>query len=372
MMLQTAMPLLAVDLHASYVLLGTIGWVAQAIRTPFCITSGHISERLGRTRIIVPAALVAAVMIALHSQAKSPAMVMVLYSIALASIGMFYPPLQALIGDVSQRGELRKNLGMFNVGWCVGGAITAAVAGPLVKHSLSVVFYVGAICCVVAAGLVLSWRAKPVPHDADEEDQTSLNQNYGPLLLICRMGHFVGFFGYSVIRILFVKLGRSTFLWTRPTVALVCAALLCGLGVGILLSNASPWWRGKLWPQVLAQSIMFLAAAGTALVSSPAMSFLRIPAMIGGLFFAFGAAQSITYTGALYYGLSDSKRKGANTGIHEAIVAGAAASGCLFGGIAAQKIDAYAPFVLLGGLALVCLIATCFVWARRPAQAVSP
>jgi len=368
-MLQTAMPLLAVDLHASYVLLGTIGWVAQAIRVPFCISAGHISEVTGRARIIVPAALIAAVMIAAHSLAASPKMVMVLYAIALASIGTFYPPLQALIGDVSTKGELRKNLGMFNVGWCVGGAITAAAAGLLVKHGLNSVFYTGAACCVVAAILVLTWRAETVAHDPEEEDGVQSDGNHEPLLLICRFGHFVGFFGYSVTRILFVKLGRSTFHWDKSTVALVCAGLLCGLGVGILLSNTSPWWRGKLWPQLLAQAVMFLSALGVSLVSSPVLSSLRMPIVIACLFFAFGIAQSVTYTGALYYGLSSRKKKGANTGIHEAIVAGAAASGCLFGGIAAQKTSAYAPFVLLAAIALVALVLTCLVWARRPVLA---
>lgn len=369
-MLQTAMPLLAVDLHASYLLLGTIGWVAQAIRVPFCITSGRISERLGRTTIIVPAAIIAAATIAAHAHARSLTTVMVLYSIALAAIGSFYPPLQALIGDVSRPDELRKNVGMFNVGWCVGGAITAAIAGLLVKQSLSTVFYVGAGCCTMAAILVLSWRARPVAHRAEDEDANS-GEDYCALLLICRMGHSVGFFGFSVIRILFVKLGRTSFLWTKPTVAFVCAAFLCGLALGILMVNASPWWRGKLWPQVLAQSVMMFSAAAVALLSSPVLSFLRSPASVGALFFAFGMAQSITYTGALYYGLSCGGSKGTNTGIHEAIVAGAAAAGCLFGGIAAQKTDAYAPFVLLAGLGLICLLATGFVWARRPQRAVS-
>lgn len=370
-MLQTAMPLLAVDLHASYLLLGAIGWVAQAIRMPFCITSGHISERLGRARIIIPAALVAAAMIAAHSFARTPAAVMVLYSIALAAIGSFYPPLQALIGDVSQPRDLRKNLGMFNVGWCVGGAVTAAIAGMLVKRGLSTVFYTGAVCCVVAAVLVASWRAKPVVRHADDESPALANADSAPLLLICRMGHFIGFFGFSVIRILFVKLGRTSFMWTKPTVALVCAALLAGLAIGILMVNASPWWRGKLWPQVLAQSVMLLSAAGVALTSSPVMSFMRFPVTIGAFFFAFGVAQSITYTGALYYSLSSREGKGRNTGIHEAIVAGAAASGCLFGGIAAQRIDAYAPFVLLAGLAAACLLTTCVVWARRRERVAS-
>lgn len=369
--MQTAMPLLAVRLGASYVLLGTIGWVAQLIRTPICFTSGHLSERVGRARIIVPSAMVCAATLVMLSRATSTTQVMILYAVAMAAIGAFYPPLQALVGDASETGQLRKNLGMFNVGWCVGGAVAAGLAGLLVKGGLGLLFLVGSGCCIVAAVLVLTWRGKPVSHAAEEEDSSSVGEDFGPLLLIARMGHFAGFFGFSTIRILFPKMGVNSFMWTEKTVAEVAAVFLWGLGIGIIITNVSPWWRGKLWPQVAAQCAMLASALGVALVCSPALSSLRSPGMIGALFFMFGMAQSVAYTGALYYGLSSRKGKGTNTGIHESLVAAAGVSGCLLGGIAAQKITVYAPFVLLAGLAFICLVATAFIWARRPERAAS-
>lgn len=98
----------------------------------------------------------------------------------------------------------------------------------------------------------------------------------------------------------------------------------------------------------------------------PMMSFARFPSLLGLLFFVYGVAQSISYTGALYYGLSSRKGKGTNTGIHESLVAAASVSGCLLGGIVAQKVALVAPFLLVAGLASASLVATCFVWARRP------
>lgn len=370
-LMQTAMPLLAVQMGASYILLGTIGWVAQLIRMPICFTSGHLSERVGRARIIVPSALVCAAMLVALSRATSTTQVMVLYAVAMAAIGAFYPPLQARVGDASEAGQLRKNLGMFNVGWCVGGAVAAGVAGLLVKGGLSLLFLTGAGCCCMAAILVLTWRGKPASHAADEEASSPVGEDFGPLLLISRMGHFAGFFGFSTIRILFPKMGVNSFGWSEATVAQVVAVFLWGLGTGIIVTNVSPWWRGKLWAQVAAQCIMLVSALGVALVCSPVMSSLRSPAMIGSLFFAFGMAQSVAYTGALYYGLSSRKGKGTNTGIHESLVAAAGVSGCLLGGIVAQKIAVYAPFVLLAGLASICVLASAFTWARRPERAAS-
>jgi MFS family permease len=385
-MLQTAMPLLAVSLGANYMMLGALGWVAQSIRTPVCLTSGHLSERVGRSAISVPSAVICAVMMVIVSRAQSPWQIFVPYAVALAAIGAFYPPLQAMIGDVSSLGQLRKNLGMFNVGWCVGGAMAAWIAGMLIPAGmkavkravepssgagLSTVFYVGAVCCVISAVLILTWRAKRAAHPAAEDESGAVQDagdDFGPLLPISRMGHFVGFFGYSVVRILFPRLAITTFGWSGPTVAKVIAVFLWGLGVGILLTNVSPWWRGRLWPQLTAQFAMLASAAGLALVCLPASTAAQTPVVVGALFFVCGMAQSISYTGALYYGLSSRKGKGTNTGIHEALVSSGCVSGCLIGGIVAEKISVVAPFVVLAGLAGAAMIATGAIWARRPAS----
>lgn len=387
MLLQTAMPLLAVRLGASWIMLGTIGWVAQAIRTPICFTSGHLSERVGRAAIIVPSAPVCAFMIWAMAGVESLPLLLVLYAVAMASIGAFYPPLQATVGDVSQVGQLRINLGAFNIGWCVGGAVAAWTAGWLVASripallgvgGLSLLFYAGAGCCILAAILYLTWRAKPVPHvsstaeqDAVEGQPGAIGTEFASLLLISRMGHFVGFFGYSIVRILFPKLGISAFGWSEATVAKVVALFLWGLGAGILLTNLSAWWRGKLWPQLAAQCVMLACAVAIALLCLPLMAFARFPYLIGLLFFIYGVGQSISYTGALYYGLSSRKGKGTNTGIHESLVAAASVSGCLLGGIVAQKIALVAPFVLTAALAGLSVAATCYVWVTRPERAVS-
>ena len=349
--LQTAMPLLAVRLGASVMLLGTIGMVAQAVRLPICFTSGHLSERLGRAAICVPAACLCALGCGFLGLAKSNAQVMVLYTFAIASFGAFYPPLQAMIGDVSERGQLRKNLGMFNVGWCVGGAVTALGARWLIGAGLASLFYVAAGMNLLAGMLVLTWRRgatrRPVASDAPESEP---GDDYGSLLLVARMGHFISFYGYGTIRILFPKVAISQLHWSEATVATVVAQLLVGLGAGILVCNAAPWWRGKLWPLVMAQLVMCACAAS--------VLWTRTPVLVGAAFFGFGVAQSTVYTSALYYGLSGRKDRGKNAGIHESLVAAGGISGCLFGGIVAQKIALSAPFGLLACLAGACVVAT--------------
>lgn len=357
-LLTVAMPLLAVQFGASWMLLGTIGWVAQIVRTPVCFTAGPLSEKVGRAKLIIPAACICGASIAALSFARTNTHIIILYTIAMASIGAFYPSLQALIGDVSERGQLRKNIGMFNVGWCVGGATAALIGRWLVAIGLSKVFIIGGISSAFAAVLVLTWPHKPAAHTPENQDtESATGEDYGPLLLISRMGHFTGFFGASVIRVLFPKLALETLHWSQSTVVTSVALLLWGLGIGILIINISPWWRSKLWPQIAAQAIMMISSLGVLFSSSPYI--------LSALFFGFGVAHSVAYTGALYYGLSSRKGRGMNTGIHEGLVAAGSVLGCLLGGIVAQHIAMIAPFVLLSALAGCCIPVSAVLWAKR-------
>lgn len=366
-LVQTAVPLLALRLGASAILLGTIGWVAQAVRLPICFTSGRLSERVGRTRFIIPAALVIAAASIGLARSQSTTQVMVLYTVALACIGAFYPPLQALIGDVSRRGELTKNLGSFNIGWCIGGAVAAIGAWWLVAIGLAETLYVAAVGFVVTAVLVAFWhRATSARTDQEEQAAAAAPQDTGPLLIIARAGLFTGFFGFAVIRMMFPKLGISLG-WTESNVAMVVAWVVVGQAAGMLATSASPWWRGRLWPQVMAQVMMLVSGLVICVTSSAVV--------MGGAFFCAGAALSVAYTAALYHGLSARKAMGKNSGTHEALVAAGGISGCLLGGLVAQGISLRAPYALLAVLAVVCLAVTAMLAgaaSRKAAETIDP
>lgn len=360
--MQTAVPLLALRFGASAILLGTIGWVAQAMRLPVCFTSGRLSEKVGRTKVIVPAALIFVCVCILFSFARSTNQIIILYAVAMAAIGGFYPPLQALVGDMSQRGQLTKNLGSFNIGWCVGGAVAAVAARWVIGASLVFAFYAAAVGGVIAAVFVLLWRRASNSREPVEQEEAAAvpAENSGPLLIIARMGHFTGFFGYAAIRILFPKVGVSALHWSESRVAAVISLVLVGQAIGILGTNISPWWRGKLWPQLAAQFGMLMCAL--------VIVFSASPLVLGTAFFGYGVAMTVAYTAALYHGLSGRKDRGRNTGIHESLVAAGNIAGCLIGGLVADKISLAAPYVVVACLAGLCLITTGVLWRRYMVQ----
>lgn len=345
--MQTAVPLSALRFGVTNVQLGAVGWVAQAVRLPVCFISGRLSEKIGRSTITVPAAFVLAIICIVLARSGSYVEIIIFYTLGMAAIGAFYPPLQALIGDVSRHGELTKNVGVFNIGWCVGGAFAALSAGILIGIRLSLAFYAAALCGLAAGLSIMLWQRGRAIRPQSSPIDINVVDNSSALLLIARMGHFTGFFAFAIIRILFPKLGVSLG-WTKSEVAIVVAMLLVGQAVGILSANASPWWRGKVWPQLTAQAAMLVSAVGMAIVESPIIFAL--------CFLVSGAALGIAYTAALYHGLSTGKNLGINTGIHESLVAAGNIFGCLIGGFAAQHISDRAPYALIAFLAVGCLL----------------
>lgn len=344
------MPLLAIQFGASAMLLGATGAIAQALRFPLCLISGRLSERVGRTKVMVPAGI-ALILSALGLVvATSNYHVVPLFALALMSIGAFFPPFQAMICDVSQPGQLRKNLGAYNIGWCFGSAGAALCAPLVIRHSgLDALFGGGAAAAVIALVLVVAWGRHSTRHIQDTDSPATPVVYPSYMLFIARMGHFVAFFGQATIRILFPRLATEL-KWSKPEIAGVIAMLMVGQAIGVAVTSISPWWRGKLWPQLAAQAVIMVTGVTTACVTSPTL--------FGLCFLAIGVALTVAYTAALYLGMSGRTDVGRNTGIHEGLVAGAMVAGSLLGGLVAQFISLRAPYMLLAILAAAAIVTT--------------
>ncbi|MHB1000524.1 MAG: MFS transporter [Armatimonadota bacterium] len=352
----TSLPLLAIRFGASAWFLGMLGWIPQAARLPFCSLSGRLSDKIGRTRVILPAvgfALLACLGLTL---VKNNTQALIVNIFLLISVGMFYPSLQALIGDHSPRGELRKNLSFFNMGWTVGGSVCGLAAGYLFAARVGLPFLGGAVLLCALIVLVVKWSREPIT-GAFEADSTSTQADDSPgaLLFIARTGHFLGFFGYSLIRNIFPKLATDLHM-SEGSIGLVIGMILVGQATGMFISSAGPWWRGKLWPLILSQSMMLIA--GTAIF------FTDSKLLFGAAFFLQGMSLGISYTGALYYGLQARTNMGRSTGIHESLVASAIILGSLMGGTTAQFISLRAPYITFACIAAVAITTSLIIWHR--------
>jgi len=354
---QTALPLVAIRLGANPWFLGMLGWTAQTVRLPCTIGSGLLSDKIGRTRVIIPACMLGVLACAGFAMARSMGQLLLFYIIMSAAVGLFYPALQAFIGDHSPQGELRKNLSWFNAGWTVGGSVCALAAGVLLERWSGLPFVLASALAFITILLVMAWsRTKLTSHALPSEELQAVAPpvaGQGSLLVIARMGHFLGFFGFAMSRLQFPKLATELRM-SEKTIALLVGTMLVGQALGILAGNISPWWRGKLWPQLLAQGMLVASGIAVYLVFSPFM--------FGAAFLIQGTGLGIAYTGALYYGLQARTNMGRSTGVHEALVASGNIAGSFLGGLTAQFINLRAPYITYAGLCLIAAVASIFLW----------
>ena len=110
---QVSLPLVAIRFGADPWFLGMLGWTAQTVRLPFTIGSGMLSDRIGRTRVIIPASVLGVVACLGFAASGTRYQLLLCYILMSLSVGAFYPALQAFIGDHSPKGDLRKNLSWF-------------------------------------------------------------------------------------------------------------------------------------------------------------------------------------------------------------------------------------------------------------------
>lgn len=346
---QTALPLVAIRFGASALFLGTLGWAAQAVRLPCTIGSGLLSEKIGRTRTIIPAAVLGSLACAGFAIARNNHQLLIFYMMMSAAIGLFYPALQAFIGEHSPKGELRKNLSWFNSGWTIGGAVCALSAGFLLTLAKPLPFALASLAAFCTIPLIVIWsrtKVSPAVQVVDDPMSAPASDGPGPLLFIARMGHFLGFFGFAMWRLQFPRLAKFGLHMDEKTIGLLVGILIVGQATGIFIGNAGPWWRGKLWPQLLAQTMLVVAGV--------TVFFVRSPLLFGLAFLVQGSGLGIAYTGALYYGLQARTNMGRNTGLHEALVASGNITGSFIGGATAQYLSPRAPYITY---AIICAVA---------------
>jgi len=356
----TAVPFLAVRLGASRMMLGMIGTVSMLASLPFTFTSGRLSEIIGRKRLIVPAAaLVAAASFALL-YARSPVEVMIAYSLAAVFCACYFPPLEAMIGGISRPGELAGNMSQFNLGWCIGRLIGGFLVLWLIGVDLTYCFYAGAALAIVPAFLGAIYRSEHAIQEELPDDHPSRGARHVVLLSITRISNFVAFFALTVASVLFARFGKDLG-WSEPRTAAVVVMLSVGMGVFMIVTSVSPWWKGKLWPMIATQS--------TLVVSAVCIVFSSSPILMGVMFFFLGGCAAVTYAAALYQSLTSRQDLGTNTGIHEMLIVLGALCGSLLGGAVAQLFESNrAPYVLIAVLATLGVVVSLWLWTRNAAQ----
>lgn len=342
---------------------GVLGCAGALGYSAGCLVFGPLSEKTGRRKLALAGA--AGVSVCTAALAFCPSFrVLVALSVAKRfAISMFWPAVMAWMAEASSPKQFGRNLGVFNMSWCVGGMLGSASAGrlgmwaahgagrfnPAAPYLLS-----AALGAVLFLFLCLFDPRAPRREPAVVEPMDPFRARL--FLAKAWIAHFAL---YSSMALTVFMLPR---LAARPGIGIDAAgqslvhavrSLACLAGFAAMLTTRH--WHFRFYPIYGA-----LALAGTGLALTGA----------GNGFAAFAAGQSLLgfavgvgYSVSLFYSLGLPKTKGKGSAAHEALIGLGNAAGPALGGGAAYLVgNARAPF--FAGLAPVILAAAAATMIR--------
>ena len=361
-----SIPYLVMDLGGNQAQIGVISTIFVVAQLPIFFIIGKLVNKFGKFPMIYCGAAIITAFILFTGYSPKLYILTVLASLGFLGHAIFYPSLQALMGDYSSNENRPRNVGIYNMGWCFGSAFVGVSRSYIVEifNSINSLLYAGFICGIICIILVtvnyfmLKNKAKQVAGEEIEEPTPHNNNIY---LLIGRLGLFVGFLSHGAYNYILPKLLREKG-WSDPIILQVTGMFLIGQAVGVILCAFWKFWRERIYPQVLA-NIVFLVSALIVVLLIQTDLFKTIVTkeniLLCILFLMCGFSMAVCYTMALFHAVSsDKKERPKNTGFHEGIVAGGIVVACLIGSVGGKLFDltGFVPFKLLCFYFIMCWV----------------
>jgi MFS family permease len=345
------MPLLAISLGADSLDLGVLGTVSTAVYTAFALLFGRLSDRVGRATLVVAAPFIYSGAILCAGFSKTWQMLILIYAITAVAMALLWPAYMVLVAEAAPRGRLAGQIAAYNVAWCSGlvignsaGGMLAGKLAPLPLYAASALSAgVGLVLATMnRGGLFSGQRTGGAP---DGELPVPAGQVW-LLLGVCWCAMFASVFGMSILRMLFPKLAVDLG-FAPAAIGLMLAALTAGQAVAFIALGLGHWWRYRLGPLIAAQCASVLAYV--------VIAFTRSGAAFALAFALIGACGGLAYSAGYYYGVNRALRRGAFTGLHEAILGAGGALGPLIGGLLAREVGARLPYLTAAGVVAVAM-----------------
>ena len=358
-------PASAADLTDNNLVIGSCGVIFLSSRVILQLAFGRLSDYVGRKKLIITSLAVFSIsLIPLVAASSIP---LLLVSFLLAGLGnsLFWPVLQAWIGDDVEGASLIRSLGVYNIAFSLGLAVGALVSGYLQMLSFSAAVSLTLVLIIISFILILSRPA----HSSRKLRELSAADNHGiserrdPVFLpIAYAANFASWMGVGVMRFLFVEFAQQRGIPTSRFGAIIFCFYF-GMSIFFATLRKFHFWQYRLAP-ILAAQIIGIFGFSVIGISGSELIFAA------GLFL-FSCTVATTYFSSLYYGLDGRIDKGTKSGLHETILALGMVAAVIIGSVLAEKISMRAPYFLISALVLTSMIAETILFAkkRRPRHA---
>ncbi len=375
-----AIPFKVLDLGGGPVALGLVPAIGALTYIVFTLISGRVSDRVGRTRLCL-AGNVLLILFALQAY-RCDDLTQLLLLMPLMGLGkaLYWPVVQATVGDISGPTRLERNIGHFNVAWSSGKAFGFLASGLLLSgFGFRTTFTAGAGLVVLAFLFLPRGKIEPATTTPLAGEDGTPAGDSTPAEARAQ----------TVADLAVPELTRRTFRH------MAWLANLAAYGAAAVLASHLPKWFAHLgWDEkrfglflaliFLTQTLSFLLLAGKVRFAYSA-SRLILPQVVAGLVLAvlpwfgglgwylaaaplLGFAFGISYAGSIYYSLHTVSGKGMKAGIHESLIGVGGFLPPLLGGLAARVGDWLgAPYLLAAATIALALLAQILIW--RPLRA---
>lgn len=353
-------PLVALQLGATYDDLGMIGAVGAAIYSLCCLFSGRLADRFGYRYVMACATGLVGFVYVGYLFVGHIWHLMALAGLMSVSIAHFWPPLQAWLGRGKSRQHLLKDLGRFNVAWSLGFVIGPMVGGIMFETQPDSAFWLGIGLMIVMflAFIFLHIHEQEDVLETETIDAMPLARLFLPMAFIA---NFATFFSIGTVRSLFPKL--ATDLGISPG---ILGGLMALIGLAQLTAfyfmSRTDRWQFKRMPLIIAQMLACVGLLFLTLGTHPVVFALGL-LMVGIL-------AGVTFTVSIFYSLFTQSPGGRRTGFHEAIVGSGFLFGPLLGGGVGEYLGARAPYGLAIGVIVGAVVIQCFMQTELKQDAV--
>lgn len=349
-LIMAAMPFRILDLGGGGLALGmtaAVGAVAYIVAAP---VAGRLSDRWPRRRLagLGATALVGCAMAAWLVQRLD--LLVALQLLMGLGKALYWPPVQATLGDLSIPADRGDVLGRFNVAWSTGKGLGFVAGGLLLAHAGFEAAYLAGAASVVAAAACLPYRpASPAPTTPPDPLAPPTTPLPAGFLAMSWLANTAAYAGFGILTYHLPQyIGQQG--WQADTYGWFMGIVLVSQTLMFLWMwrrGSRPWSPLRLWWPQLAAALALAWLPGW----DGSVALLLTAPLIG-------LGCGVSYQASITASLADAGTRGRHAGVHEGLIgAGGFAPPLLAGVLVRSGASLAAPYVLAAGLMVLALIA---------------
>jgi len=358
-------------------LCASLGFVSYLIG---CITTGPLLDRFNPRRLaqlgslgvsVSVAALLVIVFLKLCSRNLPYPVILVIITSVFAGLltSLYWPPIMGWLSIGYEGRDLNRRLGVYNISWSAGLAVSPFLGGILIQSSLlaslfvAMIFAVLAFVAITLAHPPASTRRFPIydcrlsivrEESKIENRESEISFRWMAGIALATVFTCVGLMKTQLALLFTMELGFS-----KSHFGAVTAVIWLVNCIVFFAASKTHLWHYKFLPLILAQ----LAVLGGMLIiirSSLIISFLFVAVLMG-----FG--QAFAYVSHQFYAASQSRNRSGSMALHEILLSAGQIMGFLAGGYLADSFGRRAvPYWFGFSVVLIGMIVQSAMITKRP------